>query len=130
MKRFPAGGKSRRAPAPPPRALRGAAAHELSVVAAFDEFARNASVMQDGAAEDAFVRFARHTAVWAKRWREAEIARRDTADLMREKDRELLAKDYKIKQARRIVEDERRGRLQAESERDNFARQVILNFRL
>ncbi len=120
----PGGAKTRRAPLPPPRALRGAAVHELSVVAAFDELARNAAMLQDGAAEEAMLKLVRRTGAWAKRWRDAEVARRDQAAIMREKDRELLAKEYKIKQARKIVEDERKGRMQAEAERDVFAKQV------
>ncbi len=117
-------GKTRRAPQPPPRALRGATVLELSAVAAFDELWRNAAVLQDGAAEEAMLRMARRSALWAKRWREAEAQRRDQAAQGRERDRELLAKEYKIKQARKIVEDERKGRMQAEAERDVFAKQV------
>ena len=41
-----------------------------------------------------------------------------------DRDKELLAREYKIKQARKMVEDERRGRMLAEQERDLFAKQV------
>ncbi len=116
--------KSRRAPQPPPRALRGATVHELSVVAAFDELARNAGVLSEGKAEEAMLKLVRRSATWAKRWREADLARREQAEMLRDKDREILARENKIKQARNIVEEERKGRLQAEAERDTFAKQV------
>jgi len=118
------GGKTRRAPQPPPRAMRALADQELSLVAAYDELARNVSVLADGKSEEMFVKFVRRTATMAKRWREAELARQEAVAVVREKEKDILAKDYKIKQARKIVEDERRGRLQAEGERDAFAKQV------
>jgi len=120
-------GKSRRAPQPPPRLRAADADRELSLVAAYDELARNCSVLVDGQGEEVFVQFVRRTATLAKRWREAELSRQEAVAAMRERDKDLLAKDYKIKQARKIVEDERRGRLQAEAERDAFAKQVSSN---
>ncbi len=122
--RAPASHARRQAPQPPPRALRGAAAHELSVVAAFDELRRNAAVLRGGAAEEAMLRLVRRSALLRKSWARAEADFRAEATAARETKRELLAKEYKIQQARKMVEDERRGRKQAEAERDAFAKQV------
>jgi hypothetical protein len=81
-------------------------------------------VLVDGKGEEVFSQFVRRTATMAKRWREAELARHEAVAAMRERDKDILSKEYKIKQARKLVEDERRGRLQAEAERDAFAKQV------
>ena len=58
------------------------------------------------------------------RWKKSEVKREQLAILMKEKEKELLAKDYKIKQARKIVEDETKNRKQAECQRDALAKQL------
>ena len=55
------------APRPPPRALRGADAAQLSLVAAYDDLARNAAVLNDGSAEKEFSKFVGHVKDWRKR---------------------------------------------------------------
>ena len=55
------------APRPPPRALRGADAAQLSLVAAYDDLARNAAVLNDGSAEKEFAKFVGHVKDWRKR---------------------------------------------------------------
>ncbi len=118
--------KAKRAPQPPPRTVRtGAAAvqNQLSLVATFDELTRNCKVLSDGA-EMEFGDFVDKAIAWTRGWREAEKTRIHMSEELRERDRELVAKDYKIKQARKIVEDERRGRLQAEAERDDLLTKV------
>ena len=55
------------APRPPPRALRGADAAQLSLVAAYDDLARNAAVLNDGSAEKEFLKFVNHAKDWRKR---------------------------------------------------------------
>jgi hypothetical protein len=54
----------------------------------------------------------------------AESERQRLTSLLAEKDNDLAAKEYKIKQARRLVEDERRARVAAEADREAFAKQV------
>ena len=58
------------------------------------------------------------------RWLYAESERQRLTALCAEKDNELSAKEYKIRQARRLLEDERRVRIAAEADREAFARQV------
>ena len=58
------------------------------------------------------------------RWLYTESERQRLTALCAEKDNELSAKEYKIRQARKLVEDERRARLAAEQDREAFARQV------
>ena len=58
------------------------------------------------------------------RWLYTESERQRLTALCAEKDNELSAREYKIRQARKLVEDERRARLAAEADREAFARQV------
>ncbi|TRY61029.1 hypothetical protein TCAL_16342 [Tigriopus californicus] len=60
----------------------------------------------------------------ASAWLAAQHERQQLALTLKERDNELTAKDYKIQQARKMVEDERRGRLAAEQDRDAFAQQL------
>ena len=55
------------APRPPPRALRGADAAQLSLVATYDDLLRNAAVLNDGSAEKEFLKFVNHAKDWRKR---------------------------------------------------------------
>lgn len=118
--------KGRVAPQPPPRALRGASTAELSLVAAFDDLSRNSRVLQDGSTEKEFLRFVKLCQDWKKRWIHAETERQRLSTLVKEKENEVLSKEYKIKQARNLVEEERRGRQHAEADRDAFCKQVSL----
>ena len=59
------------------------------------------------------------------RWLYTESERQRLTALLAERDNDLSAKEYKIRQARRLVEDERRARLAAEADREAFARQVL-----
>ena len=63
----PRPGKAPAPPRPPPRALRGADAAQLSLVAAYDDLARNAAVLNDGTAEKEFSKFIGHSREWRKR---------------------------------------------------------------
>ena len=58
------------------------------------------------------------------RWLYTESERQRLTALCAEKDNELSAKEYKIRQARKLLEDERRVRVAAEADREAFARQV------
>jgi len=120
----PRPGKAPAPPRPPPRALRGADAAQLSLVAAYDDLARNAAVLNDGSAEKEFSKFIGHSREWRKRWLYTESERQRLTALCAEKDNELSAKEYKIRQARKLLEDERRVRIAAEADRDAFARQL------
>ena len=59
------------------------------------------------------------------RWLYTESERQRLTALLAERDNDLSAKEYKIRQARRLVEDERKARLAAEADREAFARQVL-----
>lgn len=132
--------KSRgRAPLPPPRGVAGGGVggwprtgpasvtgmvHTgLSLIAAYDDLMRCGSVFHSGA-EREFWSVTGKIKELRQRWLAAENDRRQMAISLKERENELTAKDYKIQQARKMVEDERRGRLAAEQDRDAFAQQV------
>lgn len=108
-------------PRPPPHMIPSATG--LSVVAAFDDLTRNAKVLSAGC-ETEFISFVRQSHQWIKRWKEAEIQREQLQELIKEKEKELMGKDMKIKQAQRLVMSEQKGRQLAESERDELAEQL------
>ena len=105
------------------KATSASTASKLSLVAAFDELARNGNVLNVGA-EAEFAAFVRKSQTWLRKWRETESNRVEMAESLRNKDKEALGLDAKIKQARKLVEIERRQRIQAEFERDEFAKQL------
>lgn len=132
--------KSRgRAPLPPPRGVAGGGVggwprtgpasvtgmvHTgLSLIAAYDDLMRCGSVFHSGA-EREFWSVTGKIKELRQRWLAAENDRRQMAISLKERENELTAKDYKIQQARKMVEDERRGRLAAEQDRDAFAQQL------
>jgi hypothetical protein len=102
------------------------AASTLSLVASFDDLVRNCCVLSDGTAEKHFLTVLRKASGdWKRRWATNERERAEMVETLKQRDRKLAAKDYNLKQARMLVEDERKARLQAEGEREAMAKQVV-----
>ena len=94
----------------------------LSLVAAFDDLMRNSAVFQDGAESQLLV-LVKCTREMQNKWRDAESERQRLKLLLGEREKELSARDLKIKQAREMVDVEMRERQKIESERDNLQKQ-------
>ena len=94
----------------------------LSLVAAYDDLMRNSAVFHDGA-EKQFLMFVKNAKDWRKKWHYAESERQRLSILLNEKEKEVAAKELKIKQAREMVNLEMRERARIEHDRDNLQRQ-------
>lgn len=94
----------------------------LSLVAAFDDLMRNSSVFHEGA-EKQFLIFVKNAKDWQNKWRVAENERQRLKMLLNEREKELSARELKIKQAQQLVNREMKERERVENERDNLQRQ-------
>lgn len=92
------------------------------MVAAFDDLMRNSAVFHEGA-EQQFLLFVKNTKEWRKKWQHAEAERQRMQHLLNEREKELTAMEFKLKQAREMVNLEMRERQRIEGERDNLQRQ-------
>ncbi len=96
---------------------------DLSLVAMFDDLMRNGSIFYDGA-EKEFLQFVNLVRDWRKKWQYAETERSRLSVVLADKDKEIMTKEYQIKQARKMVDEERRQRLNAEDDRERLSKQI------
>jgi hypothetical protein len=97
---------------------------ELSIVTAFDDLMRNSDVFKDGA-EQQFLLFVKNAKDWRKKWSYAETERHRLSVALNDREKELSGKDVQIKQAREMVNEERRKCQRAEDQLCNLQRQLF-----
>eukprot|EP00096_Caligus_rogercresseyi_P001078 TRINITY_DN1168_c0_g1_i1.p1 TRINITY_DN1168_c0_g1~~TRINITY_DN1168_c0_g1_i1.p1 ORF type:complete len:628 (+),score=236.25 TRINITY_DN1168_c0_g1_i1:58-1941(+) len=104
-------------PAPPtPKRMRKDP--HLSLVASFDELVREGKILSEGSAEEEFLHFVMEAKEWRRRWGHAEVELSRLRSELNALLKESSLKDLKFRQARGLIEDERKRRVSAENERD------------
>jgi len=95
----------------------------LSMVAAFDDLMRNASILSAGS-EDKFVKYVKNSEVSRQRWENAELECQRLSIELTKCSQDICGLEQKLQHARLMLDTEMHQRKKAEMERDHLASQL------
>ena len=105
--------KHKKDPAPAPKS---------SLTMTFDNLTRNSGILNEGS-EKQFLVFVRNAKEMRRKWQFCESERKKLTDELNDKNKEIIAKDLKIKQARELVDSEIKKRTRIETNYENLQQQ-------
>ena len=93
-----------------------------SLVMTFDNLTRNSRILNEGS-EKQFLVFVRNAKEMRRKWQFCEAERKRLSAELNEKNKEIIAKDLKIKQARELVDSEKKKRTRLETNYEKLQQQ-------
>ena len=105
--------KHKKDPAPAPKS---------SLTMTFDNLTRNSGILNEGS-EKQFLVFVRNAKEMRRKWQFCEAERKRLSAELNDKNKEIIAKDLKIKQARELVDSEKKKRTRLETNYEKLQQQ-------